>query len=59
MISGKKLHSTFPVGQLLINGYNEPFITDWDSQEGGIMLNVREDITLKLLETEISPAEGF
>ena len=52
MISDTKLDSTFPAGQLLINGYNEPFITVWDSQGGGIMLNVREDIKLKLLETE-------
>ena len=59
MISDTKLDSTFPAGQLLINGYNEPFITAWDGQGGEIILNVREDITLKLLETEISPTKGF
>ena len=59
MISETKLYTSFPRGQFLINGYNEPFRIDRNSQGGGIMLCVREDILLKLLRIETSPTEGF
>ena len=38
MISERKLDSSFPTDQFLINGYSEPFRIDWNSQGGGIML---------------------
>ena len=59
MISETKLHSSFPTGRFLINGYNQPFKIDWNSQRGDIMLYVREDIPSKLLAVGMSPAEGF
>ena len=59
MISETKLDSSFPTGQFLINGYSEPFRIDRNSQGGGIMLYVREDIPPKLLGIETSPTEGF
>ena len=59
MISETKLDSSFPTGQFLINGYSEPFRIDRNSQGGGIMLYVREDIPPKLLGVETSPTEGF
>ena len=59
MISETKLSSSFPIGQFLINGYSEPFRIDRNSQGGGIMLYVREDIPSKLLRVETSPTEGL
>ena len=59
MISETKLDSSFPIGQFLINGYSEPFRIDRNSQGGGIMLYVREDIPSKLVGVETSPTEGF
>ena len=59
MISETKLDSSFPIGQFLINGYSEPFRIDRNSQGGGIMLYVREDIPSKLLKVETSPTEGL
>ena len=52
VISETKLDSSFPAGQFFINGYSEPFRIDRNSQRGGIMLYVREDILSKLLGTE-------
>ena len=52
VISETKLDSSFPAGQFFINGYSEPFRIDRNSQRGGIMLYVREDILSKLLEVE-------
>ena len=59
MISNTKLDSNFPTGQILINGYSEPFKIDRNSQEGDIMLYVREDVPSKLLGVEKSATEGF
>ena len=59
MISETKLDSSFPTGQFLINGYSESFRIDRNSQGGGIMLYVKEDISSKLLGAETSPMEGF
>ena len=43
----------------MIDGYSEPFRIDPNSQGGGIMLYVREDILSKLVGVETSPTEGF
>ena len=59
LISETKLDSSFPTGQFLSNGYSEPFRIDRNSQGGGIMLYVREDIPSKLVGVETSPTEGF
>ena len=59
MISETKLDNSFPIGQFLINGYSEPFRIDRNSQGGGIILYVREDIPSKLVAIETSPTEGF
>ena len=58
-ISETKLDSCFPTGQFLINGYSDPFRIDRNSQGGGIMLYVGEDIPSKFLGVETSPTEGF
>ena len=59
VISETKLDSSFPAGQFLINDYSEPFRIDRNSQGGGILLYVSEDISSKLLGVETSPTEGF
>ena len=59
MISKTKLDSSFPSGKFLIDGYSESFRIDRNSQGGGIMLYVKEDIPSKLLGVETSPTEGF
>ena len=59
MISETKLDSCFPTGQFLINDYSDPFRIDRNSQGGGIMLYVGEDIPSKFLGVETSPTEGF
>ena len=59
MILETKLDSSFPTGQFLINGYSKLFRINRNSQGGGIMLYVREDIPSKVLGVETSPTEGF
>ena len=52
MRSEKKLDDSFPKGQFLIKGFTEPYRLDRNSQGGGIMLFIREDIPSKLLPIE-------
>ena len=59
MVSETKLDNSFPVNQVLINGYTSPFRIDRDNNGGGIVLFVREDIPCKLLSVENHPMEAF
>ena len=59
MVSETKLDESFPQGQFKISGFSRPFRLDRNSNGGGIMLFVREDIPAKLIFTEVSPIEGF
>ena len=59
MLSGTKLHSSFPEGQFLIPGYSAPYRIDRTCHGGGLKFFVREDIPSKLLLTENAPIEGF
>ena len=59
MLSGTKLHSSFPEGQFLIPGYSAPYKIDRVCHGGGLMLFVREDIPSKLLLEENTPIEVF
>ena len=52
MRSETKLDDSFPKGQFLIKGFTEPYRLDRNSQGGGIMLFIREDIPSKLLSIE-------
>ena len=58
MISETKLDESFPVGQLLIDGYSVPFRFDRNGNDGCILLYVREDIPSKLLSIH-QGIEGF
>ena len=52
MISETKNYESFPLGQFKINGFNTPFRPDSNSNGGGIILFVREDIPTKLIASE-------
>ena len=44
MISETKIDDTFPHSQFFIEGFSTPYRLDRDSNSGGILLYVREDI---------------
>ena len=52
MISETKIYESFPLDQFKINGFNTPFRLNRNSNGGGIMLFVREDILAKLIASE-------
>ena len=54
MIFETNLDDSFPLGNFLI-----AYRLDRDSLDGGILLYVRENIPLNLLEVETKPIEGF
>ena len=49
MISEIKLDNTFPNGQFLIDGFNEPIRLDRNKNGEGILVFIREDIPTKVL----------
>ena len=57
MISETNIDNSFRKGQFLIKGFCEPFRIDRNSHGGGIMLDVREYIPVKLLSVEPLPTE--
>ena len=59
MVSETQLNESFPQGQFKIIGFSRPFRHDRNSKGGGIMLFFCEDISAKLIFTEISTTEGF
>ena len=52
LISETKIDSSFPTAQFKIEGYTT-YRLDRNSNEGGILLYVREDIPSTLLNTEL------
>ena len=52
MVSETKIDDSFPVGSFVIDGFSTPYRLDHDSNGGGIMLYVREDIPSNLLATD-------
>ena len=59
MISKTKIDESFPLAQFKVNGFNAPFRLDRNSNGGGIMLFVRDDIPAKLIASETPPVEGL
>ena len=49
MISETKLDDSFPTAQFLLPGFSAPYRPGTNSNGGGIMLYIREDILSKLL----------
>ena len=54
-----KADDSFPNGNFLIDGFSTPYRLDRNSNGGGLMLFVREDIPSSLVEAEAKPIEGF
>ena len=52
MVSETKIDDSFSVGTFVIDGFSTPYRLDCDSNGGGIMLYVREDIPSNLLATD-------
>ena len=60
MIHERKLDSTLPSDQLIIEGYGAPVRFDRNGRGGGIILYIREDIPARLLKTSLpKDFEGF
>ena len=56
LVSETKIDDSFPIGNFLIDGFSTPYRLDRNSNGGGLMLLVREDISSK---GETKPIEGF
>ena len=52
MVSETKIDNSFPVANFDIDGFSTPYRLDHDSNGGGIILYVREDISFNLLATD-------
>ena len=52
MITETKLDESFPIGQFFINDFSSVFRLDRIRNDGGILLNISEDIPSKLLSIE-------
>ena len=59
MISETKIDDTFPYSQFVIKGFSTPYRLDRDSNGGGILLYVIEDIPSNLIAIENKPVESF
>ena len=58
MISETKIDSSFPSVQFHLEGYVTPYRLDWNSNRGGTLLYIREDIPSMLVNFDLS-IEGF
>ena len=59
MISETKLDPSFPTGQFHIHGLSAPYRFDRNSNSGGILLYIREDIPSKLILTKMTIERFF
>ena len=59
LVSKTKVDDSFHIGNFSIGGFSTPYRLDRNSNGGGLILFVREDIPSILAETESKPIEGF
>ena len=59
LVSETKIDDDFPIGNFFIDEFSTPYRLDRNSNGGGLMLFVREDISSNLVEAEAKPIEGF
>ena len=59
LVSERKIYDSFPNAMFLIDGFDMPHRLDRNSNGGGLLLFVREDIPSNLVEAEANPVEGF
>ena len=55
LITETKIDSTFPVKQFYLNGYYVPYRSDRNTNRGGILVYVRDDIRPRIIEYENLP----
>ena len=58
LVSETKIDDSFPDGNL-IDGFSTPYRLGRNSNGGGLLLFVREDIPSNLVEAEAKPIEGL
>ena len=51
MVAETKIDNSFPKGQFFIQGHSEPFRSDRNSNGGGLLVYVKEDIPSKQLKS--------
>ena len=56
MITETKIDSTFPVNQFYLNDYNVPYRNDRNTNGGGILVYIRDDIRSRIIECENLPS---
>ena len=59
LVSETKIDDSFPTRNFLIDGFSTPYILDRNSNGGGLMLFVKEDIPSNIVEAEAKQIEGF
>ena len=59
LVSEKRIDDNFPIGNSLLDGFSTPYRLDRNSNGGGLMLLVREDIPSNLFKAKTKPIEGF
>ena len=57
LISETKIDASFPLNQFILKGYSTPFRADRNSQGGGLIMYVREDIPCKELKMSNLPGD--
>ena len=57
MISETKIEESFPLSQLMIDGFSVPYRYDRNVYGGGVLVYFRNNITAKLLELENLPSD--
>ena len=55
LITETKIDSTFPVNQFYLNGYNVPYRNDRNTNGGGILVYIRDDIRSRIIKCENLP----
>ena len=56
LINETKIDSTFPVNQFYFNGYNVPYRNDRNTNGGGILVYIRDDIGSPIIGCENLPS---
>ena len=59
LVPETKIDDSFPIENFLIDLFSLLYRLDRNSNGGGLMLFVREDISWNLVEAEAKPIEGF
>ena len=59
LVSETKTDDSFPNGNFLMDGFSTPYRLDRNSNGGGVIFFVREDIPSNLVEVQAKPIEGF